>query len=41
MNGFAEYDHYDALGLAGLIRKKEITPGELCEEAGSTRRSMR
>jgi amidase len=33
MNGFAEYDRYDALGLAGLVRKKEITPGELCEEA--------
>jgi amidase len=33
MNGFAEYDRYDALGLAELIRKKEITPGELCEEA--------
>ena len=33
MNGFVEYDHYDALGLAELIRKKEITPRELCEEA--------
>ena len=33
VNGFAEYDRYDALVLAGLIRKKEITPEELCEEA--------
>jgi len=33
MDGFAEYDRYDALGLAELVRKKEITPGELCEEA--------
>ena len=30
--GFAEYDHYDALGLAGLVRRKEITPLELVEE---------
>ncbi len=33
MDGFVEYDRYDALGLAELVRKKEITPGELCEEA--------
>jgi amidase len=33
MAGFKEYDRYDALGLAGLVRKKEITPQELCEEA--------
>ena len=33
MGKFPEYDHYDALGLAELIRKKEVTPGELCEEA--------
>ena len=33
MAGFKEYDRYDALGLAELIRKKEISPQELCEEA--------
>ncbi len=33
MGKFPEYDHYDALGLAELIRKKEVTPGDLCEEA--------
>lgn len=33
MAGFAEYDTYDALGLAELIRKKQISPSELCEEA--------
>ena len=33
MGTFAEYDRYDALGLAELIRKKEITPVEICEEA--------
>jgi len=33
MAGFREYDQYDALGLAALVRKKEITPQELCEEA--------
>ncbi len=33
MNGFAEYDRYDALGLAELVKNKEITAEELCEEA--------
>ena len=33
MAGFKEYDRYDALGLAELVRKKEISPQELCEEA--------
>jgi amidase len=33
MAGFKEYDHYDALGLADLVRRKEISPQELCEEA--------
>ena len=31
--GFKEYDRYDALGLAELVRKGEVTPAELCEEA--------
>jgi amidase len=30
---FAEYDHYDATGLAHLVRRKEVTPLELVDEA--------
>jgi len=33
MTGFIEYDRFDGLGLAELIRKKEISVEELCEEA--------
>lgn len=33
MSGFAEYDVYDALGLAELVRKGEVSATELCEEA--------
>lgn len=33
MNGFAEYDRYDALGLAELVRQGQVKPAELCEEA--------
>jgi amidase len=33
MSGFSEYDQYDGLGLAGLVRKKEVKPSELVEEA--------
>jgi len=33
MEGFKEYDQYDGLGLADLIKKKEIRPNELLEEA--------
>jgi amidase len=33
MSGFPEYANYDALGLAELVRKKEVTPTELIEEA--------
>lgn len=33
MGTFREYDRYDGLGLAGLVRKKKISPAELCEEA--------
>ena len=33
MSGFHEYDQYDGMGLADLVRKKEISPAELCEEA--------
>ena len=33
MNGFADYDRYDATGLAQLVRDKETTALELCEAA--------
>jgi len=33
MTRFADYEKYDGLGLAELVRKKEVTPLELCEEA--------
>ena len=33
MGAFKEYDHYDGLGMAELVRKKEISPAELCEGA--------
>jgi amidase len=33
MNGFAEYEKYDALGLADLVRRKEVTPAELLDAA--------
>ena len=33
MSVFPEYHQYDGLGLAELVRKKEIQPSELVEEA--------
>ena len=30
---FPEYDQYDGLGLAALVRQKEVTPAELVEAA--------
>jgi amidase len=33
VNGFKEYEQFDALGLADLVRRKQISPAELCEEA--------
>lgn len=33
MSGFAEYEQYDALGLADLVKRKEVTPEELLEAA--------
>jgi len=33
MTGFREYDKYDGLGLAELVRKKEVKPNDLVEEA--------
>lgn len=33
MRGFADYEQYDALGLADLVRRGKVTPGELLEAA--------
>jgi Asp-tRNA(Asn)/Glu-tRNA(Gln) amidotransferase A subunit family amidase len=33
MSGFAEYEQYDALGLAELIRRNEVSPDELLDAA--------
>jgi amidase len=33
MGNFAEFEQYDAMGLAELVKKKEVTPAELCKEA--------
>ncbi len=33
MGGFSDYDKYDGLGLAGLVRKGEVRPIDLVEEA--------
>ena len=33
MSDFSEYDNYDGLGLAELVRKKEVKPSELVEQA--------
>ncbi|HJL61725.1 MAG TPA: amidase, partial [Pseudomonadales bacterium] len=33
MTGFKEYDQYDALGLAELVKKGDVTSTELLEEA--------
>jgi len=33
MTGFAEYDLYDAVGLADLVRKREVAVAELLAEA--------
>ncbi len=33
MGGFAEYDSYDAVGLAALVAKGDVSPSELLDEA--------
>ena len=33
MAGFAEYERYDALGLAELVRKRQVTPEEVLDAA--------
>jgi amidase len=33
MSGFKEFDRFDGLGLAELVRKNEVNPSDLCEEA--------
>ena len=35
MGGFVEYDRYDAVGLAQLVREKEVSPRELLDEAAA------
>ncbi|MGH7334700.1 MAG: amidase, partial [Candidatus Rokuibacteriota bacterium] len=33
MRGFADYEQYDGLGLAELVRRRQIAPAELLEAA--------
>jgi len=33
VTGFTEYERYDALGLADLVRRRQVTPGALLEAA--------
>src|SRR3954470_23434180 len=33
MSGFPEYERYDALGLADLVKAREVTPTELLDAA--------
>ena len=33
MSGFADYEHYDALGLADLVRRRQVTADELLDAA--------
>jgi Asp-tRNA(Asn)/Glu-tRNA(Gln) amidotransferase A subunit family amidase len=33
MSGFADYEEYDALGLAELVRRRKVTPTELLDAA--------
>src|SRR5213593_1570651 len=33
VSGFADYERYDALGLAELVRRRRVSPGELLEAA--------
>jgi amidase len=33
MSGFADYEHYDATGLAELVRRRQVSPVELLEAA--------
>jgi amidase len=33
VSGFADYERYDALGLAELVRRRQVTPDELLEAA--------
>ncbi len=33
MSGFADYEQYDALGLAELVRRRTVTPAQLLEAA--------
>jgi amidase len=39
VSGFADYEQYDALGLAALVKRREVTPSELLEAALSRARA--
>ena len=40
MTGFSDYANYDALGLADLVKKGEVTPIQLLEEAIKRRNQL-
>jgi amidase len=33
VSGFPEYEKFDALGLAELVRRREVSPGDLLDAA--------
>ena len=33
VSGFADYERYDALGLAELVRRRQVSPGDLLQAA--------
>ena len=33
MSGFADYERHDALGLAELVRRRQVSPSDLLEAA--------
>ncbi len=43
VSGFADYERYDALGLAELVRRRRVSPGELLgpPSSGSRRATPR
>jgi hypothetical protein len=40
MAGFPEYDQYDALGLAELVKKGEVAPEHLCVREGQIKKDF-
>ena len=41
MSGFKEYEDFDALAIAGLVRRNDVTPDELPEAASTSIRHQR